>query len=198
MCALGTWQIFRFKEKLNIIHSMKSLPIALPNDDVKKYAYKNVIARGSFEVGSYFNVFAGNAGYYFLQPFKLIDGRTILVNRGILTDYKNLVDKLDGKIININGIIYCDFDKKVRWFFKNDPANNVWIWFDINSMAKVSNIQLEACIVWADNTWLLSGLKPNMTLQVRNDHLEYIITWYFLAIVWAIYCVSFVRKKKCV
>ncbi|UTO55744.1 SURF1 family protein [Neoehrlichia mikurensis] len=196
MCILGTWQVFRLREKLRIIDNMKSLPIVLPNNDIKKYAYKNVSIRGSFENQNHFNVFAGSVGYYFLQPFKLVDGRTILVNRGILTDYKQQINILNNNIININGMLYCNFDKKIRWFIKNDSVKNLWIWFDIDGMSKVINVKLEACIIWADKTGLLGNLKPNMTLQVRNDHLEYIITWYSLAIIWVAGCIGFILKNN--
>ena len=191
MIILGTWQIFRLREKNVITHNMHVLPVKLSDNNLMQQRYNNVIANGSFDNNHRFFIFAGTSGYHVLQPFHLNDGRHILVNKGTVADKKVELELFDNTQRNVTGILYCDHDKKVKWFVKNDVDDNLWFWFDIENMMKTINIPLENCIIWADETVVFNGITANIPLKVRNDHLEYIITWYFLALVWLagyVYC----------
>ena len=158
----------------------------LSANDIVKQNYKNVIVEGVFNNNDRFFVFAGTLGYYLLQPFHLNDGRYILVNKGTVLNKNVNIDLLNPNRINVHGILYCNYSKKVGWFIKNDVDANIWFWFDVENMKKQINIPLESCIIWADNTVAFSGVTANLPLKVRNDHLEYVITWYLLALIWLV------------
>ncbi|AAZ68900.1 SURF1 family protein [Ehrlichia canis] len=184
MVLLGTWQIFRLREKTNIIHAMQDPPSKLKSHDIIKQNYRHVSVNGVFDNNYRFFVFAKTLGYYLLQPFHLSDGRYILVNKGTVLNKEDKFELSSTNLLNIQGILSCDSNKKIGWFVKNDVDANIWFWFDIESMMKQINIPLENCIIWSDNTF--DGIKPNIPLKVRNDHLEYIITWYLLALIWLV------------
>ncbi|QGR02897.1 SURF1 family protein [Ehrlichia ruminantium] len=196
MVALGTWQIFRLKEKNIIIHNMQAVPMKLSDSDLIKQRYHNVIASGSFDNSHKFFVFAGTLGYYVLQPFHLSDGRHILVNKGTVIDKGVKLELFDNDQRSITGILYCDHEKKIGWFVKNDIDHNLWFWFDIESMAKTIGVPLESCVIWMSNTLDFNVIKSNAPLKVRNDHLEYIITWYLLSLIWLLGYVYIYRYRR--
>ncbi|GAT76696.1 Surf1-like protein [Ehrlichia ruminantium] len=195
MITLGTWQVFRLKEKNIIIHNMQALPVKLSSDNLVSQRYNHVIANGSFDNDHKFFVFAGTLGYYVLQPFHLNDGKYILINKGTIADRKKELKLFDNDQRSVTGILYCDHNKKVGWFVKNDIDDNLWFWFDIEAMTKTVNIPLESCIIWANDTVDSNGITINVPLKVRNDHLEYIITWYVLALVWLVGYLYWCRSK---
>ncbi|MGN7618801.1 MAG: SURF1 family protein [Ehrlichia sp.] len=196
MVFLGTWQIFRLKEKNEIIHNMQVPATRLLTDSIIKQNYKNVVAEGTFDNNYRFFFFAGALGYYLLHPFHLSSGKYILVNKGVVSDKNLNIDLFDSAKINVHGILYCDYNKKVRWFVKNDMNANIWFWFDIENMSKQINIPLESCMIWADRTVAFNNVTANVPLKIRNDHLEYIVTWYLLALIWLIGCVYLFNRKK--
>ena len=195
MISLGTWQIFRLKEKNEIIRNMQLPATQLLTDDIIKQNYKNVIVKGVFDNNNRFFVFAGTSGYYLLQPFHLSDGRYILVNRGTVLNKNININLFDLAKIDVYGVLYCDCNKKVGWFIKNDVDANIWFWFDIENMRKQINIPLESCVIWADKTVAFNDITANVPLKIRNDHFEYIVTWYLLALIWLIGYIFLCNRK---
>ncbi|QLL67085.1 SURF1 family protein [Anaplasma phagocytophilum str. Norway variant1] len=196
LLTLGTWQILRLQEKLHIIHTMSGAIVPLPEgDDLQSHNYKRIQVQGTFKT-TYFRVFAGRAGYYFLQPMELTDGRHVLINRGTLSEYAK-IDVQDASVHEqVSGTLYCTLSSKTKWVAANNADKNLWFWYDIESMSKHIGVPLEGCIIWGDNTSLLDGLQPNKMLQVRNDHLEYAITWYTLAMIWVGGYIYFLRTRQ--
>ena len=195
MVSLGTWQIFRLKQKNNIIHNMQITAVPLSTTDIVKQNYRNVIVEGVFDNNYRFFVFAGSLGYYLLQPFHLTDGRYILVNKGTVISKSVNIDLFSPGKIDIRGTLYCDSNRKVGWFVKNDVNANIWFWFDIESMGKQVNLPLETCIIWSDETVSFNDITVNMPLKIRNDHFEYIVTWYLLALIWLIGYICLCNRK---
>ena len=191
--SLGTWQVFRRQEKLQIIEKMRATPINIPAN-IHLHSYKKVRATGTFMEES-FRVFAGKQGYYHLQLFKLEDGRHILVNRGTYSG-KTLPEVTNIKLQEkIEGILYCELSNKVKWVVNNDADENIWFWFDLENMAKLINVPLENCVVWGNSSTVAAGLKPNVAPILRNDHTEYAMTWYVLSVVWIAGYISFVKNR---
>ena len=191
--SLGTWQVLRLQEKLQIIEKMKLAPIDIP-ENAYSHSYKKVRAAGTFQEES-FRVFAGKQGYYHLQLFELEDGRHILVNRGTYSAKKPAVVVNIKLKETIEGILYCKLSSKVKWVVNNNAGENIWFWFDLDNMAKRINVTLEKCVIWGDNSTVTAGLEPNVALKLRNDHAEYAMTWYVLSVVWIAGYISFVKKR---
>ena len=192
--SLGTWQVFRRQEKLQIIERMNSSSVYMPSN-MKANAYKTVVIVGTFKE-EYFRVFAGRRGYYYLQLFALYDSRHILVNRGTFLKNAQPVISSGETKERIEGVLHCKLSSKVRWVVNNNAEENVWVWFDVKNMAKHISVPLESCIVWGNNTTAGEGLQPNVMPKIRNDHTEYAVTWYTLAAVWLFGFMSFLKKKK--
>lgn len=226
LLSLGTWQLLRLREKLHVIETMHMNPVILPAGDLRTYAYRTVKLQGAFQGTKHIRVFAGKMGYYFLQPFSLVDGRHILVNRGVFAgaaldnthgagaqpasgigtapgthdaDVRSATgagiipgDVRDADVRAVSGVLHCKLRSLSRWIVRNNPKENLWFWFDINDMSEYVGLpDLEPCILWGDHTTVAGRLSANPALKIRNDHLEYTITWYSLALIW---CLGYVYR----
>lgn len=182
LLSLGIWQVLRLQEKLFIERRMKATEIKLPGSDIHSHEYSQVELTGVFQ-DIYFRVFAGKNGYYLAQPMLLADGRYILVNRGtFLEGFSPGVNV--GVEESVRGVLYCKLKTTARWVAANNAQENIWFWYDIAHMSKEFGKVLQSCIVWGNYSAVCAGLKSNKPLKIRNDHLEYAITWFVLAAVW--------------
>jgi len=67
----------------------------------------------------------------------------------------------------------------------NDPAGNLWIWLDLPAMAAAAKLERPVTELYLA---ALPGQHPGRyplggatRLELRNDHLQYALTWFSLA-----------------
>ena len=194
LLALCIWQLMRLQEKLLIKQRMDSAIMSIPREDIRGFAYSQIELLGQFQP-PHFRVFAGKNGYHWVQPMLLEDGRYILVNRGTFLDgsYPGSSTEEKGKV---RGFLHCKLKNTARWVAANDAPGNLWFWYDIEQMSREFGKPLQPCIVWGDSTAVFAGLKSNEPLKVRNDHLQYALTWFVLSVVWLGGYICFLRKGK--
>ncbi|MCU7611324.1 SURF1 family protein [Anaplasma capra] len=198
LISLGTWQLLRLRWKSQIIEKMRTEPVSLPPGELRAHAYRRVKLQGAFKGAEHIRVFAGRAGYYFLQPFTLVDGRHVLVNRGMFVDESEIAGISDEGMRFISGVLHCELRSMANWVVRNNPEENLWFWFDIRRMSeRIELPDLEPCILWGDHTTVFGALNANFPLSVRRDHLEYAITWYLLAFTWILGYAYYACKARC-
>ena len=82
----------------------------------------------------------------------------------------------------------------------NDPGGNRWYYFDIPAMAEAAGLERPVTEFYVEAVGdEASGLLPiglQLTVDLPNDHLEYAITWFALAIALVgVYLVSQTRRE---
>ena len=141
--------------------------------------------------------------YHVLTPFKLDDGRVLLVDRGIVPErLRDPHSRPAGELKGKQRIIGIWRVPDAPGLFTPPPniARRIWYARDVQGIAKTEHIPLAApVIVEADATpnpggWPKGG---QTAFTFRNDHLQYAITWFALAAVvlggWIAYHVSLGR-----
>ena len=209
--ALGVWQVERLQWKLGLIAQADRNLRAPPIDAAQALAmdthaaqYHRVKLTGHFLNASELYVFAtGEQGipvFHVLTPFKLDDGRDIMVDRGIvpvaLRDPRlRPAGELDGEQ-HIVGVWRVP-DAPGMFTPAPDIFKRIWFARDVQGIARTERLQLAApAVVEADATPNRGGWpKGGQTVVTfRNDHLQYAITWFALAAVvlggWIAYHVS--------
>ena len=153
MLGLGVWQLERLQWKEALIaertERIAAAPIALPGPDadVGDLEYRHLAAQGEFlhdkEMFLGARSMNGNTGYHVITPFKLADGRIVLVDRGWIPLERKTADKraagnvagpvdLDG-VLRLNG--------RQTWFVPdNRPDLNFFFWVDLPAMAKLAGL----------------------------------------------------------
>ncbi|MGZ7210053.1 MAG: SURF1 family protein [Methanobacterium sp.] len=209
---LGTWQIQRLNWKKKLIseieQSMSQSQINLNkiSDVSKDLLYRKVIARGEFLNDKEIHVYAGKLyqekqdGYFILTPLKLTNGNYILVNRGFVEkskkEQKTREDTIINRQVSVSGILMPN-EKKTWVIPENDKKDNIWFTINIPEIKDYLSINLPQYYLMQDNVSakneLLSGQK--IDIKIRNDHLQYAITWYGLSLISAVIYYLYHKKK---
>lgn len=209
--ALGVWQLERLQWKLALIHQADSNLSEPPIPVAKALAfgpaaaqYRRVNLSGHFENSKEAYVFGtasgGMAVYHVVTPFRLSDGRVLLVDRGIVPE------RLRDPRTRPNGERQGEQRITGVWRIPDAPglftpapnaSQRIWYARDVEGIARNDHIKLAApVLVEADAAPNPGGWpKGGQTIvRFRNEHLQYAIIWFALAAVifggWVSYHVS--------
>ncbi|XP_028918586.1 surfeit locus protein 1 isoform X1 [Ornithorhynchus anatinus] len=207
--GLGTWQVQRRKWKLKLIAELESRvtaePIPLPADplELKDLEYRPVKVRGRFDHSRELYILprtmvdpereardagrissSGESGANVVTPFRCSDlGVTILVNRGFVPRKRvNPDTRLKGQIqeeVELVGVVRLTETRR-PFVPENSPDLNRWHYRDLRAMARVTGAEpifLDAVLASTVPGGPVGG-QTRVTL--RNEHLQYIVTWYGL------------------
>jgi surfeit locus 1 family protein len=199
LIGLGVWQIQRLHWKLDLIammnRNMHVRPVALDGEGhLYQEVYTNylhVTAAGHYDNNKETYLFAtgpgGAAVYHVLTPFITGNGQVYLVDRGIVP--KERLDPATRRAGLIEG--QARLTGIWRWpdalgYFtpKPDIANRVWYGRDIAAIAAFDHVTLyEPGIIEADASPNQGGWPQGgqTVIDLPNNHLSYIITWFGLA-----------------
>ena len=201
LLSLGVWQTKRlaWKEALleSINYNLSSEPLFLPNG-VKKseHNYKMVKVKGALEPKSIFiltPVKGSGAGFRVISPFKLVDGGKILLDRGVIKEKDKSLLKTSGQQSLVKG--YLSWPNETDYFTPEPNfTRNIWFSRDLEKMANFLETQ-PILVVLTENRLDPSIRMQDPTNDIPNNHLQYAITWFMMAILWFGMSVYFVYKK---
>ncbi|MCF8474549.1 MAG: SURF1 family protein [Emcibacter sp.] len=211
LCWLGNWQVERLHWKLDIIQKLEdrygmpavNLPVALQNID--NWEYRHVTVSGRFFYVSEMPLYSvgptGKPGYDLFTPFLTNNGVSLIVNRGwVPEDLKDQIsrpDTIKSQEITLTGVLRKDWIRE-KFAPENDIARNLWYFGDLEAMAKAKNLDdVYPMFLYVDKS-SNEGDYPiggRTRLNLVNNHLDYAMTWYGLALVlFVIYLIFNIRK----
>ena len=211
LLGLGFWQVERLAWKTELIAELRAraaaptleLPPVFPPDDLQ---YRRARLTGSFLPGELLRSAPRNLnkrpGFYLYAPFELSDGRTILVELGWLPEAKaETAAALPEGTQSFEAILVRDGWRGSAWLRPaNDPAKNVWHYVDTLEMAAAAGLVMPVTDLYAV---ALPGQLPDSAFRarqpgvdLRNDHLEYAVTWFALAAILMVIFVLYHRRGK--
>jgi len=199
MLGLGTWQLDRLAWKTALIDSFESRAAAPPVtppatvDDPAAWQFRRVEATGRFlndkELQMTGRPFKGTAGFHVVTPFVVENGPTVLVNRGWVPSARRSPDSRPETLpegpVSIDGIVRIA-GQKGYFVPDNEPQNDIWFTVEPAEMAAhlgigpVANYYIDALRAGERPTVLPIG--ADAVIHVRNEHLQYAITWFLLAL----------------
>lgn len=225
LLGLGTWQVERLYWKRALIAELAArgggpavaLPVTLgPAEELE---FRRVRLEGRFLTAA--PLFRGpttldrKVGYHVFLPLALSDGRQMLVDLGFLplaggdwladlrSGWQAVLDRrpMPKEDVQVEGILRRGGWSGSRWLKPaNDPDRNVWHYADLPAMASAADLErpvrvlyLVALSGWPEDAGLLRR-RPGADL--RNNHLEYAITWYALAAILLTIYLIYVRRQK--
>lgn len=209
--SLGVWQMQRKAWKENLIATVEQratgtpAPIAdIPRDRPNALGedeYRRVAVRGQFIHACEFYLFTpmrNGAGWVVITAFQRDgdDAPRDLVIRGIVPDpLRQPERRASGQVagsVAITGRLRADHLKGSSFVPANEPAKNNWYSRDVIEMAGTAcggmpsqPGRAPAFFIEYDGTVPPGGWpKPEPdSIQLRNDHLQYALTWFALAAV---------------
>jgi len=210
LLGLGSWQMDRLAWKRDLIAereaALASPPLAAPpaRFDPARHAGRRVTARGTFLHGRemYLGPRArdGRPGYEVVTPLILADGAAVLVIRGwVPLDRRDPERRAAGQpagTVAVEGLMRAS-ETPGLFTPDNAPAEGLWYWLDLDAMAAQAGLQrARPYVIEAGPAANPGGLPIGRPYRVelRNDHLQYAITWYALAAALAVIYILFHRR----
>jgi surfeit locus 1 family protein len=213
LVGLGSWQVQRLHWKEGLIAQRDRMvaapPIAPPQTlEAEQNQFRHVADDGVLlndkEIFLAAASEGGGSGYQVLTPLQEPDGRIIFVNRGFIPlELKDPAKRAAGEPsgpVHIAGLLRVPPAEKPTFFLPNNrPDLDLWFWVDLPAMTKAAGVGDAAPFyIDADKTpnpggWPQGGVT---NLELPNDHLQYAITWFSLAIALVVIYVLYHRKNS--
>lgn len=214
LLSLGTWQVSRLQWKNELQQEMserfaaEAVPLSsLDHQDPVAPYYQRVSVKGAFLHDKEVHVYmvspkdgSSQAGYQILTPLKKSDGSFVLIDRGWvpeeLKDASRRVFSLPDGIVTIEGVILPG-EKRGAFTPDNDFEQKIWYWIHIPEIADALEIDLSSFFIRdfgykGDDIFLKKEYQP----ELHNDHLQYVITWYSLALILLVIYILFQIQRK--
>lgn len=200
--ALSAWQMERRSWKLGILDRIATNQAAapVPFDELLKgdplgHEYGKAKIAGTLLNDKEFYLGARNRkddiGIQVITPLKTYDGRIVLFDRGwVPSAKKDPKTRAAGQIegpVELVGVVRRSQVKR-QFAPDNDPGKNFWFHVDVPLMRKIAggtpDPKLDTFFLEADATPNPGGLPVGgqTRLDIPNDHLQYAITWFLLAL----------------
>lgn len=211
LLALGTWQLQRLAWKEAIISERQAgfgaEPIGLPEhaEDISGALWRRVIITGEFlhdqEIHLAARSMRGNVGWHILTPFARETGQIVMVNRGwVPQDRRDPTTRAAGQIqgtVSIEGVA-TPGAKESMFSPENDIEGNVWLWADLPTIAEVLGRTVQPLVVDAAAVDNPGGfpIGGQTRINLPNDHFQYALTWYALAVALAVIYVIYTRRRE--
>ncbi|WP_420586455.1 SURF1 family protein [Ruegeria sp.] len=189
LLSLGIWQVQRLAWKQGVLAEIESRisaePVALPLQVSEQHdKYLPVTISGDLEPGEIHvlvSVKQVGAGYRIIQSFSTED-RTILVDRGFVPTTAKQADRLIGPM-EITGNLHWP-DEIDGYTPEPDIDENIWFARDVPALAAALGTEPVLLIARSETDPNVTPL-PVDAAGIPNDHLQYAVTWFGLALVWA-------------
>ncbi|ASM72963.1 MULTISPECIES: SURF1 family protein [Roseobacteraceae] len=192
LISLGVWQVQRLSWKqavlADITTRIAAAPVELPSQaDPVAMKYLPVAVTGTFDDQVIYVLVSQKqigAGYRVISPMVTDAGRRVLIDRGFVrVDERDAVTTPTGAA-SVTGNLH--WPEEIDSFTPQPDLNaNIWFARDLPAMSKTLNT--EPLLIIARETSLPDGPVtplPVDTAGIPNNHLQYAITWFSLALIW--------------
>ena len=184
---LGFWQVDRLAWKEGVIADIETRlaedPVPLPMQiDPETDNYRTVIMQGAAtgeEIRFLDSGTAAGTGHRIISAFELVDGRRVMLDQGLLPLYAEEGQALTDEVTVQGNLIWPDDVSEQA------PEGDEWYARDVPAMAEALGTEPVLIVLSAASEYdLRLSPLPVDTRSIKNDHLEYAITWFLLAVVW--------------
>jgi len=211
MLVLGTWQLERLEWKQDFIDTLNARtnvqPISLPTELLTQSGdeFTPVYLEGMFdhsrEVLLQNRTYEKSAGMHVLTPFVRGDGKgVVLVNRGWVPFEKPGQEYRKDSLVEgnkrIEGVIRFPIGQ-TSFVPDNNAEKDQWYFIDLGGMGDVMGYSLAPYYVMESKTGSddVLPIGGQWKLTIPNNHLEYALTWYSLALILLVIFIVYHRKK---
>ena len=207
LIGLGVWQLDRKVWKENLIATLNTLLARAPEDLPPRANWPRLVQDGNeyarvtfpaeflegqealvYTAGSPFRPDVNGPGYWLFAPAQLAGGSIVVVNRGFVPlDRKDPATRAQANAHGTIEIVGVMRWPETRGLFTpaDDPKTNVWYLRDPKSMAAEKRWATAAPFYIDQESPVPPGGVPlpgKLSVQLPDNHLQYAITWFGLAL----------------
>lgn len=201
LIGLGVWQLQRLEWKQGVIAALEARlaaePVAVPEaPDSGRDAFLRVRAKGEIGADALYlltSLKPHGPGFRVIAPLTLADGRRVLADLGYIPEADKAAPRppASGAVV---GALYWP-DETDGFTPAPDLAANIWFARDLPAMARA--LGTEPLMIVAESHPLGDAPKPlRLGVNLPNDHLQYALTWFALALIWAVMSTMLVRRER--
>jgi surfeit locus 1 family protein len=196
--SLGTWQVFRLNSKSQLIsdleNNLKRNSIDF-NVDIDKEYTKVLLKKKNLKSKIFlYHLNKGEIGFKVIVPYEVNSSLLVLVDKGWIRKYK--INSI--KNILLNDDIIEGYTKKIREKKLFTPKNNIKEDFlysvEIDSLKKSLNKNIYPLLIIQTSKTKKDIVPNDYHVGLSNNHLQYAITWYGLALFTIIFFLYYRRK----
>lgn len=199
--ALGVWQVQRLAWKESVLTEIEArigaAPVVLPvRPDPEADRYLPVQVAGDIlagEIRVLVSVKRVGPGYRIIAPFATQDGRRILLDRGFVPVEAAGAARQLGPATVIGNL---HWPREIDQFTPApDLDGETWFARDVPAMAVALETEPVLLIAASQTDPEVTPL-PVDTVGIPNDHLQYAITWFSLALIWTAMTAYFLWRTR--
>ncbi len=214
LTLLGIWQVQRLHWKEGLLAQLAAKSSAEPVglDAVEAMAGKGedpefvrVRFNATYRHDAWkkmISTYEGGQGWTIITPAVTTDDYAVIVDRGRVPGQRlESFDSPPGEL-ELTGLVRTYRSGKAYFDPENDPAANLWFWWDVPGMLQASGLD-PALKPFPYVVQLLPGTvtaefpkPPEPTANLRNNHLGYAITWFGLAVTLAVVALVYIRGLR--
>lgn len=223
LIGLGVWQLERLQWKEGLIAEIEARSTGAPITIAEALAiarqgrdpdYYRVRVEGRFHHDKERYLFAqsladGTPGWHVITPLETTGGDMVLVDRGFVPDVlKEASSRASGQVegvVTVTGIVRSP---EIQGSFvpDNEREANRWFWRDLGAMARSmfpeGTVEMAPFFFDAEKSDVPGGWPEGgqTRLELPNNHLQYAITWFLLAlcllVIYAVYVRGLYRRRR--
>lgn len=217
LCGLGAWQLQRLAQKQALLTEIDRRgtadPVDLPealrlHGNGENIEFMKVAVKGRFLHDSekhLIAVFDGNPAWEVVTPLLTDDNFLVLVSRGLVPD--NMRDPIrraennPAGEVEVTGILRTHGEGRGAFSPDNDIKASMWFWWDVPAMLESTPLPQPArtapFVLYVDPSGGDEGFPRPVAIKasLRNNHLQYAVTWFALALALALIAGLFIRGE---
>lgn len=196
--SLGTWQFFRLNSKSQLIsdleNNLKRNSIDF-NVDIDKEYTKVLLKKKNLKSKIFlYHLNKGEIGFKVIVPYEVNSSLLVLVDKGWIR--KDKINSIKNSLLNDD--IIEGYTKKIREKKLFTPKNNIKEDFlysvEIDNLKKSLNKNIYPLLIIQTSKTKKDIIPNDYRVSLSNNHLQYAITWYGLALFTIIFFLYY-RKK---
>jgi len=196
--SLGTWQVYRLYIKNNLIsdleNNLKTSSINF-NVDIDKEYTKVLFKKKDLNTKIFlYHLNKGEIGFKVIVPYEINSSLLVLVDKGWIR--KDKISLIKNTLFNDD--IIEGYTKKIREKNLFTPNNNIKEDFlysvEIDNLKKSLNKNIYPLLIIQTSKTNKDIIPNDYEVRLPNNHLQYAITWYGLALFTIIFFLYY-RKK---
>lgn len=203
LVSLGVWQVQRLAWKQGMLARIEAqisadpVPLAEALDpEFRRYAPVEITGRlGQSHIRMLASRKTTGAVYRVIRPFRTDDGASILIDTGWQVQARDVVDAPQTRLTLTGNL---DAPQEADGFTPDpDTKDNIWFARDVPAMATALGTD-PVLVVLRDAPETDLGVTPWPvdSAGIPNDHLQYAITWFSLAVIWVGMTLYFLRRTR--
>jgi surfeit locus 1 family protein len=196
--SLGTWQVFRLNSKSQLIsdleNNLKRNSIDF-NVDIDKEYTKVLLKKKNLKSKIFlYHLNKGEIGFKVIVPYEVNSSLLVLVDKGWIR--KDKINSIKNSLLNDD--IIEGYTKKIREKKLFTPKNNIKEDFlysvEIDNLKKSLNKNIYPLLIIQTSKTNKDIIPNDYEVRLPNNHLQYAITWYGLALFTIIFFLYYRRK----